>query len=458
MDKPMDNLLNDIANLLEGFIKKSERGEGRVTNLKPGKELLDHFKLKEITTKDEFISLIEEYLDHSTNIHHPQYIGHQVAKPHIGSSIADMIHGVVNNSSAVYDMGQAGNLIENQVIHWLCSKVGWDDKSFGVLTAGGSMANLTSMLAARSHAQEDVWVEGNDDSLVALVPDISHYCVARTLSIMGLGSKKIIHLETDSLGKIKVEKMQTLIEELKEKGLKPFVIVANACSTSAGTHDDLESIGSIANENDIWFHVDAAHGGSALLSDKYKHLLQGVDKADSVVWDTHKMMSTSSLCGAALFKDSKNMQKVFHQKASYLNDGEAFDTFKFFPYTLECTKPVYGLKVYLMYALIGEAGFAHHIDSLYGNARDFFEMISEQEDFECPIKPESNIIIFKYLNNKDQKFLYDSVLGNGNFHITFTEFENEEWLRLTVMNPLTKRKHIEALFEEIRTLPQKSSQ
>ena len=111
-----------------------------------------------------------------------------------------------------------------------------------------------------------------------------------------------------------------------------------------------------------------------------------------------------------------------------------------------------------MYALIGEAGFSYHVESLYDKAHDFFEFLNAQEDFECPIKPESNIIVFKYSKVEDQKFIYDSILKDGKFHITFTEFENKEWLRLTVMNPLTEIKHIEILLDEIRALQQRSSQ
>ena len=415
------SLLEKTAARLIQYIQDSESEKTHVTKMRPATDMRSLFMLKQADNEEEILGLIDQYLEYTTHIHNPNYIGHQVAKPHQGASAADFIHGVINNSAAVYDMGQAGNVIEMNVIEWMCSKLGWNDQAFGVLTAGGSAANLTAMLTARAAAQINVWQDGNDQTLVALVPDISHYCVARTMSIMGLGSKNILTMPTDSLGKVITSEIQPIIDQAKSRGFKPFVIVANACSTSVGSHDDLGAMGEVARTNNIWFHVDGAHGASAVLSDKYKELLSGIETVDSVVWDTHKMMGTSSLCGAALFKDKSKMSKTFHQDASYLNDGKSMNTFAFYPYTLECTKPAYGLKVYLMYAMIGEKGFSEHVDGLYNKARAFQKLIDSQPDFEAPIRPESNIIVFKYKASSNQKAVYDKVLAGGNFHITFTQ-------------------------------------
>lgn len=452
------NILKTTTDKLLNYIENSESNKTHVTKMRPLSDMRELFQLKQAKNENELSQLIDQYLEYTTHIHSPRYIGHQVSKPHPAASAADFIHGVINNSAAVYDMGQAGNVIEQNVIEWMCSKLGWDNNSFGVLTAGGSAANLTAMLTARAAACENVWQEGNDPRLVALVPDISHYCVARTMSIMGLGAKNILTMPTDEKGKVIISEVDKIIEVVKTKGLKPFVMVANACSTSVGSHDDLKKMGEIAKKNNIWFHVDGAHGASAVLSEKYKHLLDGVEQADSIVWDTHKMMGTSSLCGAALFRDRNSMSKTFHQDASYLNDGKAMNSFAFFPFTLECTKPAYGLKVYLMYAMIGESGFSDHVEGLYDKTKVFQELIHSQQDFEAPIKAESNIIVFKYKESSDQKRIYDQVLASGDYHITFTEFKKQQWLRLTVMNPLTDIKHIEGLLDQIRALPQKSSQ
>lgn len=446
------SLLKTVSEKLDQYVQQSESGEVHVTKMRPLSDMKDLFQLKKSNNEKELLEMIDTYLDHGTHIHNPQYIGHQVAKPHVGASVADLIHGVINNSAAVYDMGQAGNVIEINVIEWMCSKLGWGNDSFGVLTAGGSAANLTAMLTARANICPDVWDNGNDPKLVALVPDVSHYCVARTMSIMGLGAKNILTMPTDKMGKVIIGEVPEIIEKAIADGLKPFVMVANACSTSVGSHDDLNAFADISEKYGLWFHVDGAHGASALLSDKYKSLLTGIERADSVVWDTHKMMGTSSLCGAALFKDRKTMDKTFHQDASYLNDGKSMNSFAFFPFTLECTKPAYGLKVYLMYAMIGEQGFEDHLDHLYDNARDFQKYINEQDDFMAPITPESNIIVFKYGKSDNQKNVYDALLANGDFHITYTEFKDEAWLRLTVMNPLTTNEHIEKLLEHIRSV------
>jgi len=172
-----------------------------------------------------------------------------------------------------------------------------------------------------------------------------------------------------------------------------------------------------------------------------------------LIWDAHKMMRTSSLCAAVLFKDYKTMESTFQQKGSYIfHDKEemGFDTL---PYTIECTKAALGTKLFWVLAAEGEKGIANYIEETYHNTRQFYQLLNQHNDFECLYKPESNILCFQYTkfgtDNNFQLAIRNEMTSRGNFYITSTELNNIRYLRLTIMNDLTIKNHIKALMEEV---------
>ncbi len=159
----------------------------------------------------------------------------------------------------------------------MCEKVGWPADAGGVLTHGGSLATLTVLLAARAVAAPDAWVDGVDGTLAVLAPPGSHYSVKRSVAMLGLGERAMVELEVDEYERIRPDRLGDALERCEAAGLRPMALVAAACATSTGLHDDLESIGAFCREHGIWFHVDAAHGASALLSPAHRHLLNGIE-------------------------------------------------------------------------------------------------------------------------------------------------------------------------------------
>ncbi len=404
------------------------------------------------------------YLEHSQHMHSPGFIGHQVAVPHKGASIADMVHGFINNPMAVYEMGPSASVIERVVINWMLEKIGWfeggldnfeyiDKNGGGVLTHGGSLANLTAVLAARAKAYPNAWQEGTPKNSAMIVPEASHYSMARAVSIAGFGTNAICPAPVDSLGRLLPEKLQQIYDEAKSAGKNIFMVSANACSTATGLYDPIDEIADFCQANNLWLHIDGAHGASALISDKTRHLLKGVYRADSIVWDAHKMLRTSALCAGVLFRNAKNMAAIFNQKASYIfYDGERVG-FDAAPYALECTKSALGTKLFLVLAMEGEKGLGDFVAKQYQDTIGFYELINSQTDFECPYKPESNILCFRYKGvsgNQAQLSLREKLIAKGNFYITTAEIDKVRYLRLSVMNPLTNLDTIKDLLAEIR--------
>ncbi len=200
-------------------------------------------------------------------------------------ALGSLIDGFTNNAMGVYEMGPGATSIEYFVVNWMLEKVGWQPAPLnrqvssenrphggGVLTHGGTLANLTALLAARNQIAPEAWEAGVPHDLALLAPVESHYSIARAAAILGIGQKGIYHLATDANGAIVPEKLMVALERLKAEGKRPMAVVANAGQTAIGTYDPLEEIGEFCNAHNVWLHVDGAHGASALLSEKYKHL------------------------------------------------------------------------------------------------------------------------------------------------------------------------------------------
>ena len=466
-------IIGQINDRLKCYLSDSQEGIGPVLKQISAAELAEKMNLlswisKGGLNKDNLDTILDVYLSYSQRMHHPHYIGHQVSVPHLASGISDFIHGSINNPMAIYEMGPSASVIEKTMVNWMLDKVGWfvsksitefrdiKGNGTGVFTHGGSLANLTAMLAARAYIAPKAWEEGTPSDLVVLAPAVSHYSISRSISIMGLGNKKIISVPVDELERMKVKDLRTIIKDTLTQGKRIMAVIANACATTTGLHDPLYEIGQVCKEYGLWFHVDGAHGASALISSKEKHFLNGIELADSMIWDTHKMLRTSTLSAAVLFKNPKHMINAFQQKGSYLFHEKENKGFDLMPYTIECTKAPLATKLFWVLAAEGEKGLVDFIESQYAKTRMFYNIIKNNESFECPYYPEANILCFRYNNgrksNEYQLALRNSVVETGMFYITSAELSGIRYLRLTVINPLTAEGHIHKLLEHIEVL------
>ena len=405
------------------------------------------------------------YLESTTRLLHPAYLAHQVGTSHYAGALASLIDGFTNNPMAIYEMGPGAASIEWTLINWLLAKVGWQPQprrasqntnqifGGGVLTHGGSLANLTALLAARSRVVPDAWQEGNPGDLVILAPAESHYSIARAAGIMGLGRIAVRTMAVDDYGVVVPEKLPEAYERLKNEGKTVLAVIANACSTAAGLYDPIRDMGEFCNAQQVWFHIDGAHGASALLSDKHKERLDGVELADSLIWDAHKLLRTPSLCTAVLVKDHRTIDRAFQQEASYIFHDKDQPGYDFIHRTVECTKAGLGLKWFFVLAALGQQGLAKHVDDQYERALQAYGYIEAQAEFSCAVAPQSNILCFR-IDGGDalQLEVRDKLIAQGDFYLSTTEFVGRRYLRLVFNHPDTHLDDIKQLIQRIRAL------
>lgn len=422
-----------------------------------------------VATTERIAELTTQLLSSGQNLHHPGYIGHQVATPSPIAGLFDAIGAITNQVMGVYEMGPFTTAIERAVAAELGQRIGWAPGTFsGVVTHGGSLANLTALLAARNLGVPDSWSSGlaGDDQPCFIANADAHYSISRAAGIMGVGAENLVAAPLNASRSIETNALDALIDQLQSAGRRVIAVAASSCSTPTGAFDDLNAMADVCEKHNVWFHVDAAHGGGALFSKRHRHRLDGIARADSVVWDAHKMLAVPALCAFVFFRQRSHGVAAFRQDAPYLFDDEHPDEREFdsATRTLECTKRAAALGIWGLWSLFGPQLFEDLVDLTFALTRRFCELLSEAPEFECPWEPQANILVFRFrpdgeFDQKQLNKLHSDVrrelIRAGQYYIVQTEIDGVVWLRVTVMNPLTTEADLVGLMQTLREMFQK---
>jgi L-2,4-diaminobutyrate decarboxylase len=420
--------------------------------------------------KEPFENFIGRVLQYTNHLHHPHYVGHQVTSPLPVTALVQFCTSLLNNGAAIYEMGPVAMAMEKNLVRYFGEKIGYGTGCDGIFTHGGSAGNLTAMLAVRQNMSDyNIWEDGVREHHKPgfMVSEQSHYSVGRNAKIMGLGDESLIRVPYDRNYRMKWSSLPEYKKKAEEKGIKVVSVVANSCSTATGSYDDLNSIADFCEKNDLWLHVDGAHGTGVLFSEKYRERLNGLERADSVVIDFHKMLLVPGLNTMVLFKNGEKSYETFAQKASYLfKKTEANEWYNSAKRTLECTKSAMGVIAYTAVKYYGTNYYREYIDSRYDLAKEFAGMIERTPGMELAVTPDANIVCFRFApENYDESRLNrinaavrDKIIKEGSFYLVQTELEGKLWLRTTLLNPITGKEDLDELIKRIIVLGKKESE
>ena len=444
---PFRQRAHALVDVLADYLEAAERGEGPAIPYRDPDEAFAYWRAFDGGTDEALAAVLAQ----STNVHHPGYVGHQVAVPHADAILASWVSDVLNNGSAVYEMGMAGNAIERVVGEELGAAFGLRAGAGAIFTSGGSLANLTALLAARAARAPSAPAE----SLCVLVSDQAHYCIERAAHIMGWGVGGVVSLRTGRDYRVLAEALPEALAEAARRGRTPIAVVGMACSTSTGTYDDLRQLADFAEANDLWFHVDGAHGAAARFAPEEAHRVAGIERADSVTLDAHKMMRAPALTTALLFARAGDSYRTFDSRADYLWGGEATgEWYHSGQRTVECTKLLMGLRVLALLRGEGLAGIGRYVASRCALARAFAAELRGRPGWEVALAPESNIVCFRQnpphlaepgALDAHNAALRERYLRDGRWYVVSTRLRGVYWLRVTLMNPDTTLEHLGAM-------------
>lgn len=490
---------NKLAELEKQLGKNLDHflSESKVAGEIPLGELAKTFQDSTIPEEPRFVQdqvdyLMDQVIPYCVNTGSPKFIGHMTsAIPYFLQSLSKCMVALHQNVVKI-ETSRSFTFLERQtlaMIHRLvygreddfyAEHVHHRQSTLGIQCSGGTIANMMGLWIARNTWMEKVLgdkaVEGGlvealikskKKNVCFFVSTRGHYSLAKASDLLGLGKNQMRVVPVDANHKINMTLLKQDYEKALTENLQPIAVVGVGGTTETGHVDPLNELADFCEQHDLHFHVDAAWGGGVLLSEKYRGLLQGCDRADSFVLDGHKQLYLPMGAGMMVLKDPSKA-KTIEQKAQYIIREGSFDLGR---RHLEGSRPGMALLTHSALHIFGRQGYELLINHNMELAKEFAELIDEHPDFELITPPETNILTYRYvpscklapeklseLNTLLQKQQRES----GKSFVSRTSFRHPEpngdsitVLRSVLANPLTKRQHLVEILEEQVEIGQK---
>ncbi len=356
---------------------------------------------------DKLLNDCRVIIENSRHNGHPRFFGYVASPATAPGAYADLIASTLNTNLTSWRSGPAATEIERTVIGWLASLIGYADKNreaHGLLTSGGSMANLTAlMIAHRAKAAKDVGSTGLWNSVAPMTlyaSDQIHMSIPKAADILGLGRAQVHLVDSDDRFRINVSSLRRTLATDLQNGMKPFCVVASGGTVNTGAVDPLQDIAEVATEFGLWFHIDGAYGVLAALDKTKSPLFRGLERADSVSLDPHKWLYAPIDAGCLLFRDETLAREAFaFEGADYIkvHEQNADEAFAFWNYGPELSRRFRALKIWLTLRYYGVRRIAAAISEDNALAAYLGDQVAAASDFELLAPPELSICCFRYV-------------------------------------------------------------
>jgi aromatic-L-amino-acid/L-tryptophan decarboxylase len=394
--------------------------------------------------------LTEEVFSHSMLSNHPRFLGFIPSPSNFASVLVEALVAAYNPFMGAWHEASGPTVIELTVLDWMSSKVGFADNYGGQVTSGGTAANLIGLAAARDAKLEHVAL---GRGTVYLSHD-THDTIKRNLAVLGLRPRQIREVEVDKLGRMKLDLLVQKIASDRALGLHPFCCVGTAGTTNTGAVDSLEELAKICRREDLWLHVDAAYGGASLLTSEGKHLLAGIEKADTVVIDAHKWLFQPFEFGCILARDKEQLKDTFQMKADYTEDLKG--GLNLSDYGLQLSRSFKALKLWFSLRLFGEAAFRQAVKHGLDMARELERLLEESQDWEVITPANLGIVTFchRRLDDQGHRDLVMSCWRSGEVVVSSTTIGDRVTLRGCPINPALNPATLKEIVNDLGSLSQ----
>ncbi|XP_077993359.1 cysteine sulfinic acid decarboxylase-like [Glandiceps talaboti] len=397
--------LKDAVDVIfkEGVIKARDHKTKVVDYYEPDqlRQLFD-FKIKDDGENSEtLLQLLRDTFKYSVLPANPRFFNQLFSGQDSYGLVGQWLTDCINSSAYTYEVAPLFVLMEHEVIKRLRESIGYVSGD-GVFCPGGSIANMYGMNLARYNKYgDDVKTKGlfGLPRLISYTSEHSHYSIKKGASFLGFGTDNVCLVKCDERGRMIPEDLEKKIIEAKEQGHVPLFVNATSGTTVFGAFDPLDKLADICEKHEIWLHVDACWGGSAVMSRKWKHLLKGVERTNSLAWCQHKMMGVPLQCSAFLMRDNIGLMHRGHSAgARYLFQQDKFYDMSYDTgdKVIQCGRKVDAFKLWLMFKAKGNLGFEEEINIKFDNSRYFVKLLTEREGFKLVTQPECTNVCFWY--------------------------------------------------------------
>jgi len=415
---------------------------------------------------DELMTHVRDVVfEGSTYPGHPAFMAYIMGSGTVPGAAADLVAAAINENLGAWRASPAATEIELHLTRWFASRFGLPDGAGGLFTSGGAMAGFVGLKVARDRmAGWDIRADGilGGPPLTQYASEEVHGINKRAADILGIGGDGVRLLPTDDAFRMRVDALRDAIREDREAGRKPIAVVATAGTVATGAIDPLPEIAGVCEEEGLWFHVDAAYGGPAILAPELRPLLAGIERADSIAFDAHKWLYTPHSGGITLLRDFDQLAESFSIHATYTREdkertGTGVDLMELGP---QFSRSFYGLKVWLSLLAHGTRAYATRIAHDAELARYLASEADRRAEFE-PVAPVTlSIACFRYVppdlpdgEGRDRYLdalnerLMTEIQLDGRAYCSNAVLRERYVLRACIVNFRTEADHIDLLLD-----------
>ena len=370
------------------------------------------------------------------------------------ATLGELLTVMLNISMYTYKVGGPHVGIEKEVIQQVCSRIGYDpETSAGTFAPGGSMSNFMAMIMARDKLDKEAKYHGITKQMVVYTSDEAHYSISKNASFSGVGRENVRFIVANPDGSLDTLALEKMIITDRENGLHPFLINATAGTTVMGAFDSLEIIAQIAKRQNVWFHIDGAYGGCAIFSEKYKHLLNGIENSDSFTMNPHKSLGTPLSCSVFVTKHKQQLVESFSQDASYLYQGDS-DDYNLGKTSIQCGRRNDAFKFWTLWKSVGTKGLGDIIDRLFELADIARDYISEHPDYTLYSYKHSTSVCFNYKDIPADD-ICNALAQHGELMVGHGCFKDETFVRFVTVNSKITKSDILSFFQKFENFAEK---
>lgn len=442
----MQNTLEKFDRLVRELLE--DESKQPVADFVPSGELYDTLDLSlnnEGISEEAFEKALKELVFKTprtaTNAFFNQLFGGRNEKAILG----DLMAVILNNSMYTYKAAGPQIGVEKVVLREVCNLIGWDNNADGTFAPGGSMTNYMSMVMARDAADSKVRFEGVSSKMTVYTSKESHYSIPKNAAFSGIGRDNVRYVPSDSEGKMIPDALAEMIQKDIDNGFKPIMVNLTAGTTVLGAFDPIRPMREICDQHNMWLHVDGAYCGSVLFSDKYKHLIDGIELVDSFSFNAHKMLGTPLSCSIIVAKDKKFLHDSFSNDASYLYQTD-HDEFNLGKTSLQCGRRNDALKFWTLWKSVGTKGLAKIVDHQFDLADVARDHVRNNPDYTFYSYDESISICFNY-KGIPARTICTALYEKAELLVGYGSFGEDEFIRLVTINAQNEKEDITQFFE-----------
>ncbi len=399
-----NQFLKSVFAKIESYLEEVTKANTTVSNNTEPEQLSEEFGIsigRASCDYEQICNHIDMFLDYSVKTKSRQFHNQLFAGYNTPSLVGEFITALTNTSNYTFEASPLGTLMELELIRKMNEAAGFKGNK-GTFLTGGSNANMIAMLCARQAKFPTIKESGISGigTLTIFVSEASHYSYEKAANTIGMGIDNVRYIKTSECGQMIMSELKRAICLSLDAGEVPFMIGATAGTTEIGAFDPIGEMRKIADEYSLWLHVDGAWGASILLSRKHRHLLLGIEKADSLSWDPHKMMNVPLICSALLLNNNSDilLETVSTTRGGYILHEHEFSDYDLGHNSIQCGKRVDSVKLWFAWKFFGDDGYEKNIDYLFGLAGDVVKMVEDNPHLEMMTQRQSLNVLFRIKN------------------------------------------------------------